>query len=217
MGVLYGLEGAHALEGRLENLTPLFDAGVRLIGLAHFFDNAFVGSAHGARKGGLSAKGRELVTAMQERGIVIDLAHVSPLGIDDVLARVDRPPIVSHTGVRATCDNQRNLSDRQIRAIAARGGVIGIGYFEWAICGTRPSDVLAAIHHVIDLVGDDYVALGSDYDGATTVGFDTSQLPALTQAMLDADFTPTSVRKLLGGNVLRVLRANLSESSAEAH
>jgi microsomal dipeptidase-like Zn-dependent dipeptidase len=87
--------------------------------------------------------------------------------------------------------------------------VVGIGYWDTAICGTEMRHVSAAMRHVVDLVGDDHVGLGSDYDGATTVGFDTSQLPALTQQLLNDGFAPAAIGKILGGNVVRVLRATL--------
>lgn len=209
VGALFGLEGAHALEGDLANLAPLYDAGVRLIGITHFFDNRFAGSAHGLEKGGLTEKGRELVTRMEELGIVVDLAHLSPAAVDDVLAMATRPTLVSHAGVRATCDNPRNLSDDQLRAIAAGGGVVGIGYFKLAVCGNDPSHVVAAIRHAIEVTGDDHVALGSDYDGAVSVTFDTSQLSSLTQQMLDDGLPEESIRKVLGTNAIRVLRATL--------
>jgi microsomal dipeptidase-like Zn-dependent dipeptidase len=209
VGAIFGIEGAHALEGDLANLDALYEAGVRMIGLTHFFDNAVAGSAHGLEKGGLSEMGRELVSRMEELGIAIDLAHLSPAGIDDVLAMATRPTFVSHGGVRNTCDNPRNISDEHIRTIAAGGGVVGIGYFDLAVCGKNPRDVVAAIRHVVDLVGDDHAALGSDYDGATSVGFDTSELPALTQQMLDDGLPEDSVRKILGANAIRVLRRTL--------
>ena len=196
LGAIFGIEGAHALEGDLANLDALYEAGVRMIGLTHFFDNAVAGSAHGLEKGGLSEMGRELVSRMEELGIAVDLAHLSPAAIDDVLAMATRPTLVSHGGVKSTCDNPRNISDEHIRAIAAGGGVVGIGYFELAVCGTDPRDVAAAIRHVVDLVGDDHAALGSDYDGATSVGFDTAELPALTQQMLDDGLSEDSVRKI---------------------
>ncbi len=209
VGAIFGVEGAHALEGDLDNLQLLFDAGVRMIGLSHFFDNEFAGSAHGIEKGGLSDLGRELVTRMQAMGIAIDLAHLSPAAIDDVLEIANKPLLVSHTGVRATCDSPRNLSDEHIRAIADAGGVIGIGYFELAICGTDPTEIVAAMKHVIELVGDEHVALGSDYDGGTEVAFDTSQLRALTQQMLDDGLSEESIRKIAGENAIRVLRRTL--------
>ncbi|MBW2286672.1 MAG: dipeptidase [Deltaproteobacteria bacterium] len=209
VGVIFGIEGAHALEGDLDNLPVLFDAGVRMIGLAHFFDNEFAGSAHGIEKGGLSDLGRELIARMEAMGIAIDLAHLSPTAIDDVLAIANKPLLVSHTGVRATCDSPRNLSDEHIRAIANTGGAIGIGYFELAICGTNPTEIVAAMKHVIELVGDEHVALGSDYDGGTEVAFDTSQLRALTQQMLDDGLSEESIRKIAGENAIRVLRRTL--------
>ncbi len=209
VGALLGIEGAHALEGNLENLTPLFDAGYRMIGLTHFFDNAIAGSAHGVERGGLTAMGRKLVAEMERRGVLVDVAHLSPAAIDDVLEIAKKPMVVSHTGVKATCDNPRNLSDEHIRGIAQGGGVIGIGYWEMAVCGIAPSDIVAAMQHVVKLVGDDHVGLGSDYDGGTEVSFDTSQLFVVTQAMLDAGLSQASIRKILGGNVLRVLDETL--------
>jgi microsomal dipeptidase-like Zn-dependent dipeptidase len=206
VGVLLGLEGAHALEGDPANLEVVFRAGHRLIGLAHFFDNEFAGSAHGLARGGLSEKGRTLVARMQELGLVVDLAHASPATVDDALVLLRRPALVSHGGVRATCDNPRNLSDAQLRALARGGGVIGIGYWDTAVCGTELTRVTAALRHVVELVGDDHAALGSDWDGGTTVGFDAAALPALTQQLLDEGLPEASVRKILGGNALRVLR-----------
>jgi membrane dipeptidase len=211
IGALLGIEGAHALEADLANLDVVFERGFRMIGLTHFFDNEFSGSAHGVAKGGLTDLGRELVRRMEARGVVVDLAHVSPAAVDEVLAMASKPTVISHGGVAGTCDNTRTLKDAQVRAIAAGGGVIGIGYWDTAICGREPRHVVAAMRHVIALVGDDHVGLGSDYDGATTVGFDTSQLAALTQEMLSAGIPEASIRKILGGNVVRVLRAVLPE------
>jgi membrane dipeptidase len=205
LGALLGIEGAHALD-RDSALDEVFAAGVRLIGLAHFFDNDYAGSAHGTEKGGLTARGRELVAKMEQRGIVVDLAHASPATIRDVLALVRKPPIVSHTGVKATCDNPRNLSDEQLRAVAAAGGVIGIGYWPTAVCGDTPAAVARAIRHAIGVVGDEHVALGSDFDGAVTTPFDTSRLDALTDAMLEAGIGERSAQRVLGENALRVLR-----------
>ena len=206
VGVLLGLEGAHALEGDPAQLDVVFRAGHRMIGLAHFFDNEFAGSAHGLAKGGISEKGRVLLARMQELGVLVDLAHASPAAIDDALALLHRPALVSHGGVRATCDNPRNLSDAQLRALARGDGVIGIGYWETAVCGTELARIAAALRHVVEVVGDDHAALGSDWDGGTTVGFDAAALPALTQQLLDEGFPEASVRKILGGNALRVMR-----------
>jgi microsomal dipeptidase-like Zn-dependent dipeptidase len=111
--------------------------------------------------------------------------------------------------VNGTCPGPRTLSDAHVRAIAAGGGVIGIGYFEGVVCGMQPRDVARAIRYVVDRVGDTHVALGSDYDGATRVGFDTSELRVVTQALLDEGLGKASIRRILGGNAWRVLEQNL--------
>jgi microsomal dipeptidase-like Zn-dependent dipeptidase len=144
--------------------------------------------------------------------MLVDLAHSSAATIADVVALARNPPVVSHTGVRATCDNPRNLSDDQIRAIARAGGVIGIGFWETAVCGLEPAAIARAVRYVVDLTGDEHVALGSDFDGAVTTGFDASGVPAITQALLDAGLADDSIRKVLGGNALRVLRRVLPGS-----
>jgi len=207
-GIL-GIEGAHALDGKLENLDALDRAGFRMIGLAHFFDNEFAGSAHGAKKYGLTAPGRELVREMERRKILVDLAHASAQTIDDVTAMATRPVLVSHTGVRGTCDNQRNLSDAQLKKIAATGGVIGIGFWDVATCGKDAAAIVRAIRHTVGVVGVDHVALGSDFDGAVVEPFDVTGLPLITQGLLDAGFSDADVAKLMGGNVFRLLRETL--------
>lgn len=216
IGALLSIEGAHAMEGDPENLQVLFDAGYRMIGLTHFFDNAYAGSAHGVEKGGLTDLGRRTIHEMEQKGIAVDLAHLAPTSVDEVLDIATRPVVVSHTGVRGTCDNRRNLSDEHIRRIADGGGIIGIGYWETAACGTSPADIAKAITYVVRLVGADHAAFGSDYDGATTVGFDTSALPALTQALIDEGLSDREVRKILGENVLRVLSQTLPPAGVEA-
>ena len=110
------------------------------------------------------------------------------------------------------CKVNRNLTDGVIRGVARTGGVIGIGFWSGAVCSTHPKDVARAIAHVRDLVGIDHVGLGSDLDGSTTTGFDASQVIAITQALLNAGFPEADIRKVMGGNVLRVLRAGLAPS-----
>jgi membrane dipeptidase len=97
-----GVEGAHALDGDLDNVDRLFDAGVRMMAPTHFFDNDIGGSAHGVAKGGLTDKGREMIRRMEEKKMIVDLAHASPQTIDDVLAITKRPLVVSHTGIKGT-------------------------------------------------------------------------------------------------------------------
>lgn len=204
-GALFSVEGLQNLEGRLSNLDRLQAAGMRMAGLAHFFDNEVAGSMHGLKKGGLTPLGRQVVTELERRHIVVDIAHSSHKTVAEVLAMATRPVVSSHGGVQATCKVNRNLTDEEIKGIAKTGGVIGIGYWDAAICGTAPAKVAEAIAHVRDLVGIDHVGLGSDFDGATTTGFDTAKLALITQALIDRGFTDADITKVMGGNVLRVL------------
>lgn len=211
-GVLSGFlsaEGAQALDDDVGNLDQLQEAGFRMIGLAHFFDNAFAGSAHGVAKSGLTAKGRELVARMQERGVLVDLSHSSPRTIRDVLAMARRPVVSSHGGVRGTCDNPRNLDDEAIRGIARTGGVVGIGYWDTAVCGTEPRAVARAVRYAVDLVGAEHVALGSDFDGAVTTSFDAAGLAQVTDALLEVGLGEEQIRAVMGESALRVLRQTL--------
>ena len=205
VGALLAIEGLHAMDGRLENLDALYAAGFRMMAPTHFFDNALGGSAAGEAKGGLTELGRAAVRRMDALGVVIDLAHASPRTVDDVLDRTANPVVVSHTGVQATCPGPRNLSDAQLRRIAAGGGVVGIGVWEGAVCGIAPADVARAMRHVRDTVGIDHVALGTDFDGTVHTAFDATGLAMVTAALLDAGFTEEEVRKAMGGNALRVL------------
>lgn len=143
--------------------------------------------------------------------MIIDLAHASPKTIDDVVAISTRPLVVSHTGVRGTCNNNRNLSDEQIGAIAARGGLIGIGYWDTANCGSDAAAIVRAMRYVSDRVGAEHVALGSDFDGATTVPFDTTGLVQITDAMLAAGYSEREIRMIMGENALKFLLENLPE------
>lgn len=208
---LLGTEGSHALDGDLANIQNLHDAGYRVMGLHHFFDNALGGSLHGITGEGLNTFGRAAVEEMLRLGIILDLAHSSEATVDDVLAMTDRPIIISHTGVYGQCASARNISDEHMQRIAAEGGLIGIGYWEGAICDITPEGIIRSIRYAVDLVGVDHVALGSDYDGATTVMLDTSELAILTQTMLDEGFSEAEIRAVMGENAARFFLENLPE------
>ena len=209
VGAMLTIEGLHNLEGKIENLDRLYDAGFRMAGFTHFFDNELGGSMHGLKKGGLTPFGRDVLRRMEAKGMIVDIAHLSHAGVAEVLAMAKRPVVSSHGGVQATCKVNRNLTDDEVRGVAKTGGIIGIGYWEGAICSTDPRAAAKAMKHVRDLVGIQHVALGSDYDGATTVRFDTSQLAQVTQALMDEGFTPDEIRAVMGENALRVIRAGL--------
>lgn len=211
VGGWLGIEGAHALEGRPENVDVLFDAGFRMMSPTHFFDNEMGGSAHGVEKYGLTEKGREMVRRMEAKGMLVDLAHASAKTIDDVLKMTAKPVVVSHTGVKGTCDNNRNLSDEQLRAIAKTGGIIGIGYWDTAVCGEDAAAIARAIRYAADLIGAQHVALGSDFDGSVKVPFDVSGTGLITEALLKEKFTEDEIAEIMGGNVVRILSENLPE------
>ena len=209
VGALLSVEGLHNLEGKAENLDKLYAAGFRMAGLTHFFDNELAGSLHGVKKGGMTPFGRSVMGRMEELGMIVDIAHCSHQCVAEILASARRPVVSSHGGVQAVCKVNRNLSDDEIRGVAKTGGVIGIGYWDAAICDTSPRSIAKAIRHVRDLVGIDHVGLGSDYDGGTTVRFDTSQLVQITQALMDEGFTVDEIRAVMGGNALRLIRAGI--------
>lgn len=204
-----GLEGAQSLGGDPGGLDELRDAGYRMVAPVHFFDTAFGGSAHGVAKGGLTAAGRALVEGLERRSMLLDLAHASAPTIDDALAMARRPVVVSHTGVKGTCDNPRNLSDAQLRGVARTGGVIGIGFWETAVCGPGPDAIARAIRHAVSVAGVEHVALGSDFDGAVSTPFDAAGLAALTEALLEAGFGEEDVARIMGANAIRVLQQAL--------
>jgi microsomal dipeptidase-like Zn-dependent dipeptidase len=209
VAALLGVEGAQALEGRVENVDALFDAGFRMMAPTHFFDTEFGGSASGTRKGGLTPAGREMIARMQARGMVVDLAHASARTIDDACAMAARPVVVSHTGVKGACDNNRNLDDERVRKVAATGGVIGIGFWPTAACGPDARSIARSIRYAANLVGVGHVALGSDFDGAVSTPFDASGLAQVTDALVAEGFGDGEIEMIMGGNVLRVLSETL--------
>jgi microsomal dipeptidase-like Zn-dependent dipeptidase len=202
---LLGIEGAQVLEGRVANLQRLFDAGFRMMSPSHFFDTEVGGSAHGERKYGLTPLGREVIAEMERLGMLVDLAHASPRTISDVLDQAKKPVVFSHTGVRGTCNSPRNIDDEALRRTAATGGVVGIGFFQGATCGSDLDAVVRAIRYCVDRVGAEHVALGSDFDGFVRTPIDAAGLPALTDALLKAGFSEKQIRAIMGENVRRVL------------
>lgn len=204
-----GIEGAQVLEGQLENVERLFAAGFRMMSPSHFFDTDVGGSAHGERKTGLTAFGRQVIAEMERLGMLVDLAHASRETIDDVLDVATKPVVFSHTGVSGTCNSPRNIPDPVLRRTAAAGGLVGIGFFEGATCGRDLAAVVRAIRYAVDRVGAEHVALGSDFDGFVRTPIDASGLPALTDALLQAGFRDDQIRAIMGRNVARVLSETL--------
>ena len=211
VGALLAIEGLHALDGRLENVDVLFAQGYRMMGLTHFFDNEVAGSAHGVTHGGLTPLGRQVVQRMEQLGIAVDLAHASTQTVQEVLAMATRPVVVSHTGVAAVCPGPRNLTDEQLRAIAANGGLIGIGYWDGAVCAPTIENIVKAIMHAVQVMGVQHVGLGSDFDGTTKTPWDTRGVIAITDALLKAGLSADDVSRVMGGNAFAYLMRTLPE------
>lgn len=209
VGGLIGTEGSHALDGKLENVKTLYDAGFRMMSLQHFFDNKLGASLHGQSQGGLTDFGRAAVAEINKRDIVLDVSHSSEKVVEEVLGLSSKPLVISHTGFKGHCDTARNISDELMQRIAAKGGLIAVGYWDGAVCGTHPKKVVEAIQYGAKLVGVDHLSLGSDFDGSVTTAFDTSELAALTHAMLEAGFSEPDIRKIMGGNMLKFLERHL--------
>ena len=147
---------------------------------------------------------------MQARGLILDLAHSSTQVVRDVLEITDMPLVLSHSGIHSHCETKRNIPDELMQQIAATGGVIGMGYWQDVTCNDTPTGIAASILAAIGVVGDGAVSLGSDFDGSVATALDTSELAAITQALLDAGLSEVSIRKVMGENMLRVLRARLA-------
>lgn len=213
-----GVQGGNAFEQDLAGLSALDPNRLVRVTLTHL-TSSWIGqtsSPLGRAGKGLSPAGRSVVELLNEKRIFVDLAHVDRRGFFDALDVHDRslPPIVTHTGISGAYKHWRNLDDEQVRAIADRGGTIGIMYHTPFLSGSwfrqRLSVVVDHIAHVVELVGDEHVSLGSDWDGAITTPRDMPtclELPRLVQAMLDRGLSADSIQKVLGENFLRVLRA----------
>ncbi|MCG8637702.1 MAG: dipeptidase [Desulfobacterales bacterium] len=206
---LLGIEGLHSLEGEIGNIATLYDAGYRMMGLHHFFDNKTGGSLHGISRAGLTEFGKSVVRELDRRSVIIDLAHSSPKVVEDILELSTRPQVVSHTGVSGHYKSPRNISDDLMQRIAEKGGLIGIGYWKGAVGDISPENIVRSIAYAVDLVGEDHVCLGSDFDGSTTVAFDTSELAVITREMMRRGFSEERIEKIMGKNTVDFLLANL--------
>lgn len=212
-GVL-SLEGAEALEGDLAILRTFYRLGVRALGLTWNHRNQAADGLGEARTGGgLTEFGVALVREANRLGVILDVAHLAPAGVRDVLALSEAPVVASHANAHALCNHRRNLNDEQLAGIAASGGLVGVTYLP-AFLAQNPRDaslerVLDHVDYIVKTIGVDHVGLGSDFDGFGGVlpGLeDVSRLPALTEGLVARGYTDEQVAKILGGNYLRVFR-----------
>ncbi len=214
VGGILSLEGAEPLDGQVELLSTFYRLGVRWLGLTWNYRNAAADGVADARSGGgLTPFGVDLVHACADLGIVLDVSHLSPAGVDHVLQEARGPVVASHSNARALRDHRRNLTDDQARGIAATGGVIGVTFVpSFLTDGQATLDhVLDHVEHFVDVVGVEHVGIGSDFDGfgdeSAPQGLeDVSRYPKLREGLLQRGFSSVEVAAILGGNWMRVLR-----------
>jgi len=209
------VEGGHCIEDKLDNLLTFYNAGVRVMTITWNNSTSWAVSAQDSRAdiAGLNDFGKQVIKSMDSLGMIIDISHVGRKTVDDILAASTNPIIASHSGAYTLRAHYRNLTDTQIRAIAQRGGVVGVVFYPPFLVSSgsaRLENVLQHIDYIKNLVGVDYVALGSDFDSfeSTPVGLENvTKFPAITQALLQRGYSRQDVRKILGENFMRVFRA----------
>jgi microsomal dipeptidase-like Zn-dependent dipeptidase/gamma-glutamyl-gamma-aminobutyrate hydrolase PuuD len=213
--IVAGVENGYAIGKELRHLAVLKQMGVAYMTLCHNGTNDICDSAVGEPEwGGLSPFGKEVVSEMNRLGIMIDVSHAAETTFYDVLRESRVPVIASHSSARALCDHPRNLSDEQIKALASKGGVVHICLYTGFIqqgtkmgtpCGL--SEAIRHINHIAGLVGTDHVGIGSDFDGGGELSGcrATNELIQITTRLLKEGYTETDIRKIWGGNLLRVM------------
>jgi membrane dipeptidase len=223
LAAVLAIEGGHAIENDLDVLREFHARGVRTMTLTWNNSNEWAdGCGDEGRHGGLTARGREVVAAMEALGMVVDISHVAPGTFADVLAVARRPPIASHSCARALRDHQRNLTDDQLRALAAAGGVACVNFYPVFLVNAGDAslrDVLDHVERFLAVAGEDHVGLGTDYDGigiTPTDLPDVASLPRVTTGLLERGHSERSIEKLLGANLLRVFEAVLPEAEVPA-
>lgn len=218
---LLSLEGGEPLHGRVDLLRAFFRLGVRAMGLTWNHRNELAdGLLDAEARGGLTPRGRAVVREMERLGMIIDCSHLSDTGFWDLLEHTTGPIVASHSNARAVCPHGRNLTDEQLRAVAARGGIVGINFLPAFLKAEGPAtldDVIRHIDHIAAVAGVGTVGLGSDFDGIskTPVGLeDVTKTGALAEALLRRGYNEEAVRGIMGENWLRLLRRVLPERPA---
>jgi len=211
IAAVIGVEGGHSIENSLDNLVNLYDQGMRYMTITWNNSTNWAVSAADSLSStvGLSDFGRSVIRVMDSLGVIIDISHTGIKTIQDILEITKNPIIATHSGVRAIKNSTRNLYDSQIIDIANSGGVIGVVFYPPFLTTVTAyiENVIQHIDYIVNLVGIDYVAIGSDFDGieVTPVGLeDVSKFPALTLKLLEHGYSQEDVEKILGGNFMRI-------------
>lgn len=217
VSALLSIEGGEALEGSLSLLRGFYRLGIRAIGLTWNQRNDIAdGVGEKSAKSGLTDFGVSLVKEMERLGMLVDVSHLADSSFWAVDAVAERPYIASHSNARALCQSRRNLTDEQLEALAKKGGVVGMNFLPGFVDNDPNQCSLARmcdhIDHIKRVAGIDHVGLGSDFDGygvapgAPVVMKDVSEMPLLTAELLSRGYTEEEIKKVLGGNWLRVYR-----------
>lgn len=215
ISAVLGVEGGHVLEGRVERVAELWRLGVRFMSLTHLSNNALGGSSFPVmppRR--LTSLGRDVLDEMARVGMPVDIAHASKGTLADILSHPTARPMCSHTGVRAQGGGWRNLDDAALKRVADRGGVVGIIFATIYVGGGEADDVARHILHAVDVMGEDAVALGSDFDGMIPLprGMkDVSDLHVLTHALQKRRVPERLIEKILMGNWRRFFAETLGD------
>jgi len=219
--MIFHIEGAEAIDPNLDALEVLYQAGLRSLGLTWSRPNAFASGVPFAfpqspdTGPGLTAAGKKLVRACQELGIMIDLSHLNEKGFWDVAKLSGNPLVATHSCAHAISPSSRNLTDKQLDAIRASGGLVGVNYHVGFLrsdgeqeADAPLTDIVRHVNYMVDRMGIDHVALGSDFDGATMPSelHDAAGLPKLMNALAAAGYEDNDLRKIAHENWLRVLR-----------
>lgn len=213
VAALLSIEGADVLEGSVDVLRVFHRLGVRMVGLVHSIRNELAdGVADRRTGGGLSELGVQAVGELNRLGMIVDVSHLNDEGFWDVLELSRDPVIASHSNARAVCDHPRNMTDDMIRALAEKGGVMGMNFAPGFVHLSRATlaGVVDHIDHIVELVGPGHVGLGSDFDGipSTPVGLeDVTRIPAITEELVRRGYNEGDIKKILGGSHLRLIRA----------
>ncbi|MFZ5646279.1 MAG: dipeptidase [Bacillota bacterium] len=212
LAALLTVEGGEALAGRIETLRMFYRLGVRGLTLTWNGRNELGdGVSEAGTGGGLTRFGVAVVREMNRLGMLVDVSHLSEPGFWDVMRESEKPVIASHSNCRALHDHPRNLRDEQIKVLAAAGGVVGLCFYPVFLSDGQASLDMLLDHavHLADVAGVDCIGLGSDFDGIECVIpelSDITRLPLLTEGLLRRGFSPHEVKKILGGNFLRVIK-----------
>ncbi|HTW92809.1 MAG TPA: dipeptidase [bacterium] len=222
IAAVLGVEGGHALEGNLENIDRFFERGVRALTITWCNSNELGDSSGDDNKpnNGLSRLGRQAIRRMNEIGMIADVSHSADKTVFDILDTSTSPVIASHSGIRARRDFNRNLTDEQIRAIAAHDGVIGVVFLPYFLrdreADASIEDVIDCIDHICQLVGPDHAALGSDFDGfgGALPGLeDVTKMGAIGTGLRQQRFPEADIAGILGLNFVRVWDAVRARAS----